>query len=196
MWFQRTGRKPTRSAPTGGCGRTRDLTNRSYLWRICGPDRGPPDRGGQGQGRRSLKRSLFQEGSQVKTGQLLFVIDQRPYKAALQEARGSLAQAQANLDKARKDVERLHPLVAEDAAPKVDLDNAEAAVQFSRASIEKAKAAIAKTELDLKFTEIRSPINGIIGKQEVTAGNLVAQDQTLLTTVSSWDPMRVSVQHQ
>jgi len=67
-----------------------------------------------------LDKVLFQEGSQVKAGQLLFVIDQRPYKAALQEARGSLAQAQANLSKAKKDVERLHPLVAEDAAPKMD----------------------------------------------------------------------------
>ncbi len=139
----------------------------------------------------SLEKVLFQEGSRVKAGQLLFIIDQRPYKAALQEARGSLAQAQANLGKAQKDVARLHPLVAEDAAPQVDLDNAESAVQFSRASIDRARAAIAKAELDLKFTEIRSPINGIIGKQEVTAGNLVTRDQTLLTTVSSWDPMRV-----
>ncbi len=138
-----------------------------------------------------LEKLLFREGSQVKAGQLLFVIDQRPYKTALQEARGSLAQAQASLGKAQKDVERLHPLVAEDAAPKVDLDNAESAVQYGRASIEKAKAAIARAELDLKFTEIRSPINGIIGKADVTVGNLVSRDQTLLTTVSSWDPMRV-----
>jgi membrane fusion protein, multidrug efflux system len=138
-----------------------------------------------------LEKVLFKEGSRVKAGQLLFVIDQRPYKAALQEARGSLAQAQANLNKALKDVERLHPLVAEDAAPQVDLDNAEAAVQYSRASIERARAAIAKAELDLKFTQIHSPITGIIGKAEVTAGNLVSRDQTLLTTVSSWDPMRV-----
>lgn len=138
-----------------------------------------------------LDKALFQEGSQVKAGQLLFVIDQRPYKTALQEARGSLAQAQASLGKARKDVERLQPLVAEDAAPKVDLDNAEAAVEFGKASIDKAKAVIARAELDLKFTEIRSPITGIIGKQEVTPGNLVSRDQTLLTTVSSWDPMRV-----
>ena len=138
-----------------------------------------------------LEKVLFQEGSQVKAGQLLFVIDQRPYKTALQEARGSLAQAQASLGKAQKDVERLHPLVAEDAAPKVDLDNAESAVQYGRASIDKARAAIARAELDLKFTEIRSPITGIIGKDEVTVGNLVSRDQTLLTTVSSWDPMRV-----
>jgi RND family efflux transporter MFP subunit len=138
-----------------------------------------------------LEKILFKEGSQVKAGQLLFVIDQRPYKAVLQDARGSLAQAKAALIKAQKDVDRLRPLVAEDAAPQVDLDKAEAEAQYSGASIEKAKAAIAKAELDLKFTEIRSPITGIIGKEDVTQGNLVTKDQTLLTTVSSWDPMRV-----
>jgi membrane fusion protein (multidrug efflux system) len=134
---------------------------------------------------------LFKEGSQVNAGQLLFVIDQRPFRAALQEARGSLAQAQASLRKAQRDVERLRPLVAEDAAPQQDLDNAESAVEFSLASIEKGKAAIAKAELDLKFSQIHAPITGIIGKEEVAVGNLVTRDQTLLTTVSSWDPMRL-----
>jgi membrane fusion protein, multidrug efflux system len=138
-----------------------------------------------------LEKVLFKEGSQVRAGQLLFVIDQRPYKAALQEARGSLAQAQASLWKARQDVERLQPLVVEDAAPQVDLDNAKAAVKYSQASIDKAKGAIAQAELNLKFSEIHSPITGIIGKEEVAAGNLVTRDQTLLATISSWDPMRV-----
>lgn len=138
-----------------------------------------------------LEKVLFEEGSRVKAGQLLFVIDQRPYQVALQAARGGLAQAQADLNKARMDVARLKPLVAEDAAPQMDLDNAESAVQFSQASIERAKAAIADAELNLKFSEIHSPIGGIIGKQAVTEGNLVARDQTLLTTLSSWDPMRV-----
>jgi membrane fusion protein, multidrug efflux system len=118
------------------------------------------------------------------------VIDQRPFKAALQEARGSLAQAQASLNKARRDVARLQPLVAESAAPEVDLDNAESAVEYSLASIERARAAIAIAELNLKFSEIRAPISGIIGKQEVTVGNLVARDQTLLAVISTWDPMR------
>ena len=138
-----------------------------------------------------LEKILFKEGSKVKAGQLLFVIDQRPYKAALQDARGSLAQAQAALEKAQKDVDRLRPLVAEDAAPQQDLDKAEAEAQYSRAAIEKAKAAVTKARLDLQFTEIHSPITGIIGREEVTVGNLVTKDQTLLTTVSSWDPMRV-----
>jgi len=137
-----------------------------------------------------LEKVLFEEGRQVKAGQLLFEIDPRPFRAALQEARGSLAQAQASLSKAKRDVARLQPLVAESAAPEVDLDSAESAVEFSQASIERAKAAIAIAELNLKFSEIRAPITGIIGKQEVTVGNLVSRDQTLLTSISSWDPMR------
>ncbi len=137
-----------------------------------------------------LDKVLFEEGSQVAAGQLLFVIDQRPFQAALQEARGSLAQAQAALNKARRDVTRLQPLVAESAAPEADLDDAKSAVELSQATGEKAKAAIAMAELNLKFSEIRAPISGIVGKQEVTAGNIVSRDQTLLTSISSWDPMR------
>jgi RND family efflux transporter MFP subunit len=138
-----------------------------------------------------LDKVLFQEGSQVKAGQLLFVVDPRPYKTALDEAKAALAQAQAALGQARKDVARLRPLVAEDAAPQVDLDHAESAVEQARAAIDRSKAVIARAELDLKFTEIRSPIAGIVGKEEVAVGNLIARDQTLLTTISSWDPMRV-----
>jgi RND family efflux transporter MFP subunit len=138
-----------------------------------------------------LEKVLFKEGSQVRAGQLLLVIDQRPYRSALQDARGSLAQARAAFEKAEKDVERLRPLVAEDAAAQVDLDKVVAEAKFNQAAIERAKAAIAKAELDLKFTEIHSPITGIIGKEQVAVGNLVTRDRTLLTTVSSWDPMRV-----
>jgi RND family efflux transporter MFP subunit len=137
-----------------------------------------------------LEKISFKEGSQVKAGQLLFLIDQRPYKAALQDARGQLAQAQAAAGKAEKDVARLRPLAAADAVPQQDLDKAEAEAHYSRASIEKAKAAVTQAELDLKFTEIRAPITGTIGKEEVTVGNLVAKDKTILTTLSSWDPMR------
>jgi RND family efflux transporter MFP subunit len=138
-----------------------------------------------------LEKALFQEGSQVKAGQLLFVIDQRPYKTTLQEARAALAQAQAALRQAQKDVARLRPLVAEEAAPQVDLDNAESAVEQANAAIDRSKAVIARAELDLNFTEIRAPITGIIGKEEIAVGNLISRDQTLLTTISSWDPMRV-----
>lgn len=137
-----------------------------------------------------LEKVFFKEGSKVKAGQPIFLIDQRPYKAALQDAKGQLAQAKAAFGKANKDIERLKPLVAADAAPRQDLDKAESEAEFSRASIEKGKAAVARAELDLKFTEIRAPLTGIIGKEEVAVGNLVARDRTLLTTMSSWDPMR------
>jgi RND family efflux transporter MFP subunit len=137
-----------------------------------------------------LEKVFFKEGSKVRAGQLIFLIDQRPYKAALQDAKGQLAQAKAAYGKANKDIERLKPLVAADAAPRQDLDKAESEAEFSRASIEKGKAAVARAELDLKFTEIRAPLTGIIGKEEVAVGNLVMRDRTLLTTMSSWDPMR------
>ncbi|MDP4856317.1 MAG: efflux RND transporter periplasmic adaptor subunit, partial [Desulfobacterales bacterium] len=138
-----------------------------------------------------LDKILFKEGSQVKAGQLLFVIDQRPLNAALQEARGSLAHAKATLARARKDVGRLQPLVADEAAPQMDLDHAEAEVEVGKATIERAAAALSIAELNLKFSEIRAPITGIIGKQEVAVGNVVRRDQTRLTSISSWDPMRV-----
>jgi len=138
-----------------------------------------------------LEKIFFKEGRKVKAGELLFVIDQRPYKAALQDAQGQLAQSEAALWKAQKDVDRYRPLVAADAAPKQDLDKAEAEAKISTAAIVKAKAGIDKAELDLQFTQIRAPITGIIGKEKVTIGNLVTKDETLLTTMSSWDPMRV-----
>jgi RND family efflux transporter MFP subunit len=120
-----------------------------------------------------LEKVFFKEGSKVKAGQLIFLIDQRPYKAALQDARGQLAQAKAAFGKANKDIERLKPLVAAEAAPRQDLDKAESEAEFSRASIEKGKAAVTRAELDLKFTEIRAPLTGVIGKEEVAVGNLV-----------------------
>jgi membrane fusion protein, multidrug efflux system len=94
-----------------------------------------------------LEKVFFKEGSKVRAGQLIFLIDQRPYKAALQDAKGQLAQARAAYGKADKDMERLKPLVAADAAPRQDLDKAESAAEFSRASIEKGKAAVAGPNL-------------------------------------------------
>jgi len=152
------------------------------------PRPGKPWRSGPGW-RASWRRCSSRKAA--RSGQLISVIDQRPYKAALQDARGQLAQAQAAFGKANKDVERLRPLVAAKAAPAQDLDRAESEAEFSLASIEKGNAAVARAELDLKFTEVRASINGIIGRAEVTVGNLVARDRTLLTTISSWEPMRV-----
>jgi RND family efflux transporter MFP subunit len=133
----------------------------------------------------------FSEGIEVDAGQLLFVIDKRPFAVALDEARGNLALATATLNRARKDEQRLMPLVGEQAAPQMDLEHAQAEIEIGEASLKRAQAAIAQAELNLGFTEVRAPIAGMIGKQEVAAGNVVRRDQTRLATISSWDPMRV-----
>ncbi len=140
-----------------------------------------------------LQKVAFKEGSRVKKGDLLFQIDPRPYEAAVQEAKGKLERAKALLEKSRTDVERLRPLWEQDAVPKQDLDNAEAAEKASSASVFLDEATLTKAKLDLSYTEIRSPIDGIIGRLGVNVGNLVGKtDATLLATVSSADPLYVN----
>lgn len=139
-----------------------------------------------------LEKTYFVEGSRVKTGQILFQIEQSSYQAALEAAQGKLAQDQANLLKAEQDVARLQPLVAQQAAPAQDLDASVAARAQYRAAIKSDQANIETAQLNLSYTTIRSPIDGIIGKFLVTPGNLVGQGQaTQLATISSFNPMYV-----
>jgi membrane fusion protein (multidrug efflux system) len=140
-----------------------------------------------------LQKVAFKEGSRVKKGDLLFQIDPRPYEAAVQEAVGRLERAKALLEKSRADVERLRPLWEQDAVPKQDLDNAEAAQKASVANVLLEEANLTKARLDLGYTDVRSPIDGIIGRLGVNVGNLVGKtDATLLATVSSADPLYVN----
>lgn len=140
-----------------------------------------------------LEKVHFAEGDMVKKGQLLFEIDPRTYEAALKDAKGELARAKAALEKAQKDVDRYVPLVKEDAVPQQDLDSAEAMQKVSTASITIAEANVAKAELDLSYTKIYSPIDGIIGRLNVNVGNLVGRgENTLLATISSSDPIYVN----
>lgn len=139
-----------------------------------------------------LEKVFFTEGSRIQTGQVLFQIEQAPYRAALEAAQGKLAQDQANLLKAEKDVARLEPLVAQQAAPAQDLDASTAARAQYQAAIRSDQANIDTAKLNLSYTTIRSPIDGIIGKYLVTVGNLVGQGQTTqLATISSFNPMYV-----
>jgi membrane fusion protein (multidrug efflux system) len=140
-----------------------------------------------------LQKVAFKEGSRVKKGDLLFQIDPRPYQAALEEARARVERAKALLEKSRQDVNRLRPLVEQDAVPQQDLDNAEAAQKASGASVLLDEALATKAQLDLGYTEIRSPIDGVIGRLAVNVGNLVGKGEaTLLATVSSADPLYVN----
>jgi membrane fusion protein (multidrug efflux system) len=135
----------------------------------------------------------YEEGRLVRSGDLLFRIDPRPFQAALDQALGDLGRAQAALEKARLDVERYTPLVAQGAVSRQELDDATQAKRAGEASVQTARAAVEKARLDLSFTEIRSPIDGIAGVAVAQIGNLVGpSDPKPLTTVSQVDPIRVS----
>jgi RND family efflux transporter MFP subunit len=151
-----------------------------------------------------LLRRDYQEGSSVRKGQLLFEIDPRPFQAALDQAEGQLAQAIAQLANAEAvqgrtqlDVERYTPLAKEQAASQQDLDNAnqnnlaaKATVATDKAQIKSAEAAVETTKLNLGFTRIASPVDGIADVARAQVGDLVSSSSGTLTTVSTLDPIR------
>jgi len=151
-----------------------------------------------------LLRRDYQEGSSVRKGQLLFEIDPRPFQAALDQAEGQLAQAIAQLANAEAvqgrtqlDVERYTPLAKEQAASQQDLDNAnqnnlaaKATVATDRAQIKTAEAAVETAKLNLGFTRIISPVDGIADVARAQVGDLVSSSSGTLTTVSTLDPIR------
>ena len=138
-----------------------------------------------------LLKQDYQDGAHVKDGQLLFEIDDRPYKAALNQALGDLARDQATLRKNQLDVARYTPLVPKGAVSKQELDNSAQATHASEAQVQADQAAVDNARLNLDWTRIYSPIDGIAGIAPVQVGNLVTPS-TLLTTVSQVDPMKVT----
>jgi membrane fusion protein (multidrug efflux system) len=134
----------------------------------------------------------YREGSAVPPNTLLFTIDDRPFAAAVEKARGDLENAEALLGKNRLDVARFAPLVAEHAIPKEQLDDAQAAVRASIATVEGNRGLLRQAELNLEWTRVRSPIDGVAGIARVRVGNLVDSNQ-VLTVVSTLDPIRSSV---
>ena len=140
-----------------------------------------------------LTQAPFKQGSLVKSNDLLFQIDSRPFQAALDQANAELAKALASLEKSRADVSRLKPLVAEDAVPRQDLDNAEASLKIAEGNLSAVRAAVASAELNVSFTTLHAPFNGMVGGRLADVGNLVGTpDKSLLATISTVDPMRVS----
>ncbi len=139
-----------------------------------------------------LKTQDYADGAFVKKGQLLFTIDPAEYEAAVAKAKGALARAQATLGQAKVTADRYRPLAAKQAVSQQDLDNAVAEQQAAAASRDSAKAALDEAQLNLSYTRISSPVDGVAGTALVRVGNLVGQGEpTLLTTVSQLDPMRV-----
>jgi multidrug efflux system membrane fusion protein len=136
-----------------------------------------------------LYNITFRAGDVVSQSDLLFVIDPRPYQAAYDQANGQLRQAEAqqklnNLNLARADELRTKNVIA-----KQDYDNAVSQKNVSDAQVIAAQAAVEAAQLNLDFTEIKAPVTGRIGTEQVTVGNLVQADSTLLTTLVSVDPI-------
>jgi len=126
----------------------------------------------------------------VKAGQLLFQIDPRQFQAAANQAKAGMARDQASLDKAKLDVDRYTPLVAQKAISQQELDNARAALSMAQANLDASRAAYDKSKLNVEWTRVISPITGIAGMAKVQVGDLV-NGQKDMTTVSSVDPVKV-----
>jgi len=152
-----------------------------------------------------LMRQAYQEGAFVRQGQLLFQIDPRPFQAALDQAKGQLAQAKASLANAEAvqgrtqlDVNRYGPLAREQAASQQDLDNAvqnnlaaKANIETAKAQIETYEAAVETAQINLDFTRLIAPIDGIAGQAQLQVGALVTPASGVVTTVSTVNPIKV-----
>ncbi|WP_068638060.1 efflux RND transporter periplasmic adaptor subunit [Thauera butanivorans] len=141
-----------------------------------------------------VTQRAFNEGSEVKAGQVLYRIDPAPYQATFDSAKAALARAQANAEAARLTAERHAGLVRIEAVSKQANDDAQAALQQARAEVAAAKAALDKARIDLDYTQLKSPIAGRIGRSAVTQGALVTANQAqALATVQQLDPIYVDL---
>jgi RND family efflux transporter MFP subunit len=136
-----------------------------------------------------LVKINFQDGSMVKTGDLLFQIDPRPFQAVLDQAKGQVGQWEAKLARAEADTTRDQRLLPQRAVSQKDLDQAVSDRGEARAAIQSARGAVDKAALDLEFTRVTAPISGRVSRHLIDEGNLVTADSTLLTTIVSIDPM-------
>jgi membrane fusion protein, multidrug efflux system len=152
-----------------------------------------------------LQQQAYQEGAFVRKGQLLFQIDPRPFQAAVDQAEGQLAQAKAMLANAEAvqhrtqlDVDRYTPLVKEEAASQQDLDNAvqnnlaaKATIETAKAQIQTYEASVETARINLDFTRLVSPIDGIVGQAQLQVGALVTPNNGVVTSVSTVNPIKV-----
>ena len=140
-----------------------------------------------------LESRVYQEGSDVNEGDVLFRIDPDQLQAALGTAQGAQAQAQANAVNAKSAADRARQLAPTNFISKSDLDNALAAERSAEAALQAARASTQTAQINLGYATVRAPISGRAGKQQVTEGALVGQgDSTLLTTVDQIDPLYIN----
>lgn len=140
----------------------------------------------------TLENVLFEEGSMVQEGDVLFEIDPSKYQAAYDLAKASLDSAKANLVKAERDYNRQVKLSSEKFASKATFDTSESAYLQAKAAVEQAKAQLDVATIDLGNTKVKAPISGKIGKALVTKGNYVVESQQVLAKIVQVSPMRIS----
>jgi multidrug efflux system membrane fusion protein len=138
-----------------------------------------------------VDKVAYREGDSVKHGDLLFVIDPRPFRDALDSAKASLEREQAAAALADIQAKRAQTLNASKAISQEEYQNRDSDLAQSTARVHEAESAVATAELNLSFTEVRSPIDGRTSRAQLTRGNLAQADQTVLTTVVSQDPVYV-----
>lgn len=139
-----------------------------------------------------LEKMLFAEGGHIDKGQTLFLIDPTVYRANLEKARANLAKGEAQALKSQRDLDRIRPLFARNAASQLDLDNAQAAKDMADAEVVVRRAELTQAQLTLSYTQVRSPIAGYISERNVDIGTLVGPGaKSLLATVVKTDTVLV-----
>src|SRR5262249_46098135 len=138
-----------------------------------------------------LEQQLFTEGIDVKKGDLLYALERPPYQSAVDVQKAAIAQAQAQLDNDNVELWRKQQLVEKNARTQQAVDSAQATQRTATAQLQAAHAQLKIAQINLDYTEIRSPIDGRIGRTSVTVGNMVGPASGSLTTVVSQDPMYV-----
>ena len=136
-----------------------------------------------------LEKIHFIDGQNVKKGDLLFVIDRRPYTAALEQAQAALASAKARQSFSQTDLERAQTLSRSGNISEQVTDQRRQASLTAQADVDSAQAALNNAQLNYDFSEVKAPVNGRISRRLVTEGNIVSADQTMLTTIVSLDPI-------
>ncbi len=140
-----------------------------------------------------LEEMHFLEGRPVTKGQLLYVIDPSPYQSQVVEAKGRLAEARTRLAKAGSDLERIRPLAEMDAVSKQDLDGAVAQFEAAQGAVQAVEAQVEQAEIQLGYTRIKAPVDGLIGITLAKVGEYVGRspNPVVLNLVSQTDPIRV-----
>jgi len=139
-----------------------------------------------------LEKRVYTEGSVVKEGQVLFLMDQRPFQVQVDAHAAELAKQQASLDMARANLERTRPLSAENALSQKDLDDATGQFHAAEAAVEGARAKLEAAQLDLSYCTIVSPVAGITGAAQQQDGTYISPQNSLLTTVAVLSPIWVN----